>query len=160
MKNNITVNDIYSVFTKLKLWFHMSDQYREVGFYDGIDEMIALFDNGEAAYDLIIKRVMTEPHQLYKQMEEEDYKTLPRDYHGDMEDWLNECSEIDDLYFCIAVCIVAYELYDTAAVDLVHTLRELMETENERARYRAVISAMTDLRIDIDALLTTRKAVC
>lgn len=155
----ITANDIFSVFAKLQLWFHMSHFYRQPGFYDGVDEMIEMFTDADAAYDIIINRVMTDPDEFYEQEAEVDSRSIPDDYDRDMEDWLEECSQIGDLFFCIAVCVVAYELHGTTAIHLIETLQELMENDTERDRYRAVLSTMADLRTNVEEVLSTHNPV-
>ena len=157
----ITANEIFYAFAKLQLWFHMSHFYRQPGFYDGVDEMIEMFAGADpdAAYNIIIDRVMADPDEFYEQQAEVEANTIPDDYDRDMEDWIEECSQIGDLFFCIAVCVVAHELYGTSAVHLIDTVQELAESDAEKDRFRAILSTMTDLRINVEELLSTRKPV-
>ena len=148
MKNIVTTQEIIYAFAKLQLWFDLSPLYRLNGFFDGVDEMIDYFNNVSAAYMFVLDRVATAPEKL-KVSEAKFHKGhYPENYDGTIEDWIEERSQISDLFFCIAVCRLACLSHDEVATKFEKHLKDKKMSKSALARLKAVLSTMDDLRVD------------
>ena len=154
MYENYVINEIFTAFAKLQLWFHLSHYYRLPGFFNGVFEIFEAFgdNNFDAAHNIIVERVLTDPEELREIERMHVEQDMPETYEGDMDDWVEECSQVSDLFFCVAVYLFAHLAPCEDADCLVETLDDLAETESERAHFLAVMSTILDLRTDPDTL--------
>lgn len=156
----ITVQEVFNTYAKLKLWFELSPNYRRKGFFDGIDDMMKAFSHDDgAAYDIVKARLLNSPARIKEKNREIEEGTMPDDYPWSLEDWVQETQEVDDLFFCIAVCVLAHEPGMRALERLVARIGERLYKKGGRGRLMAVLSTAYDLNTDVDELLRTRKAV-
>ena len=161
MKNYITAQEVFNTYAKLELWFELSPNYRRKGFFDGVDDMIEAFYDGEedAVYKIIKTRLLNSPTQIKEKNREIEKSTMPDDYPWGLEDWVQENQEVGDLFFCIAVSMLAHEPGMSTLERLVARIGERLYKKGGRGRLMAVLSTAYDLNTDVDELLRTRKAV-
>ena len=148
MKNIVTTKEIIYAFAKLQLWFDLSPLYRLNGFFDGVDEMVDYFNNVSAAYMFVLERVLIAPEKLKANEAEFNKGQYPKNYDGTMEDWVDECGQISDIFFCIAVCRLVRLSHDEVAIEFDKHLKDKKMSKSALARLKAVHSTMDDLRVD------------
>ena len=154
MKNAVTTKEVIYAFAKLEPVFNLSPLYRMGGFFDQLDEMIARFEGKtEVAYRTVAERAMTAPEKLRGKEAEFDKTQYPTGYDGTVEDWLEECSQIGDILFCVAVCILAH-LPDKETIDGVCGYIKGKVSKSAMARMKAIGSTMNDLRTGVNKLFS------